>query len=187
MYILVIEDDSTLNESVCALLTKNRYTPIPAKSEQEARSALKRHGDAIAIALVDMFLAVAAGNPDDKESGLRLIELMTQRYPSIVKIVFTGHGDLNNADRCMQAGAFSYCIKSHDPDALLAKIKAAAVKCRREQLLREGLRGARNEIIEVSGRLTNLIGTMERLSSKIHETLGDDRQSLAAQEGDHVD
>jgi DNA-binding NtrC family response regulator len=179
MNILVIEDDTKLNESLCTLLSKKGYTPVPAKSEQEAEGALKQHAGAIAIALVDMFLPVKSGNPDDKESGLRLIQLMTTRYQSIVKVVFTGHGDLESADKCMQAGAFSYCIKSDKPDDLLERIKQAEVKYRREQSLREGFRGLREEVEEVQKRLTNLIGAIERLSDEADEVSGDDRQATA--------
>ena len=106
MQVLIIEDDEQLNRQLSGLLSDSGCSHIPARSEQEAESILQTQGASITVALVDMFLPAKAQNLNSKESGLRLIRLMAKRYPHIVPVVFTGHGDLSNASSCMEAGAF---------------------------------------------------------------------------------
>jgi DNA-binding NtrC family response regulator len=176
MQILVIEDDATLNEQLCGLLADNGYDSVPAKSEKEAEDVLNKHGSSIAIALVDMFLPAKAVDLDAKESGLRLIHLMTQRYPSIVKVILTAYGDLANATKCMEAGAFSYCTKDCKPLELLGKIRKAETKFRREQSLGNGIHGLHTEVEKVRESLSNLISSIERLSDEFYDASGNNKQ-----------
>jgi DNA-binding NtrC family response regulator len=185
MRVVVIEDNATLNQQLCGLLSENGCETLPAKSEREAENILKEHGGSVAIALVDMFLPAKAQNLDDRESGLRLIQLMTKQYPSIVTVVFTGHGDLANAAKCMEAGAFSYCIKGGEPSELLEKIWKAEAKHQRNQSLRNTARDMREDVEQIHKRLTNLIGAIERLSDEVRDPSRGDAQPPLEAEGKH--
>ena len=58
---------------------------------------------------------------------MKLVGLISERYPSIVSIVVTGHGDFDNAIKCMQAGAFSYIMKGESPPGLITEMVKKAV------------------------------------------------------------
>ena len=166
MRILIIEDDKTLNDQLCGLLAGKKFRPIAAMNEKEAEDALSEHGASIAVALVDMFLPSKDSRANDKESGLRLIELMSSQYPWVVKIVFTGNADLTNAAQCMEAGAFSYCEKGEDLEILLHKVRKAEAKYLKDQIVGNGIRNLRIEAEKVRSGLTNLISNIDRLSDE---------------------
>jgi DNA-binding NtrC family response regulator len=179
MRVLIIEDDAKLNEQSCKYLTENGYDTIPAKGEEEAEEILKAQGNDIGIAIVDMFLPAKSKDLDDKEAGLRLIQLMTEQYPLIVKIVFTGQGDLDNARKCMEAGAFTYCAKGGDPEELLCKLREAEERNKfalektkgiaRGETLSCGIDALREEMKDTQNRLGNLMGSIERLIDEVQK------------------
>ena len=185
MRILVIEDDLTLNRQLCGWISESRYDTVSAKTELEAETVLRYQGGSIDIALVDMFLPAKANGLDFRESGLRLIQLMSRRYPSIVSVVYTGHADLENAARCMEAGAFSYCAKGGKPDELLEKIRKAGIKRLKDQELMKFVREIRWEVEEVHRRLTDIISVIGRISEVVQDTSNEESQPTTEAGDDH--
>jgi len=165
--ILVIEDDLKLNRNLCGILQEKGYDVQAARSERKAEQKLRKSGVAIGIALVDMSLPVKVGLPDDGEAGLRLITLMTERYPWIITIVYTGHGAIGNASRCMEAGAFSYCPKGGDPEETVGTIKKAEAKYKKAQPYWKTIREMEKKIDRIRNDLINVTGTLDRLPDQL--------------------
>jgi DNA-binding NtrC family response regulator len=121
MRILVIDDDPDYVNETCGLLTDEGYDAVGACAVEEAERILSQQGHDLSIALVDMYIDI------DDEAGLRLVQHMRAMHPGIVPIVVTGHGNLENAAKCMKAGAFHYIVKEVTPDELLFQVIALAV------------------------------------------------------------
>jgi DNA-binding NtrC family response regulator len=124
--VLVVDDGEQYAMSQSGWLREQGYEASCAFSEQEARAYLEEHAREVDVALLDMFM-------EKPDSGLRLVELVGEKYPWIVTIIVTGHGEFDNAVRCMEAGAFSYIMKDESPlDLILQTLKKGlASKARR--------------------------------------------------------
>jgi DNA-binding NtrC family response regulator len=104
------------------------------------------------LALIDMYMGA------DHEGGLKLVELIAQRYPRIVSVVVTAHGDFRNSQRCLERGAFGYLSKQSGPG--LVKLTIARIAER--VVLRERLR-------RIRPRVTDLQEAMTQVMRKIHD------------------
>jgi DNA-binding NtrC family response regulator len=183
MVILVIEDDTEFRDQLCGWLKDKGYETLIAKDEEEAESVLKHSGDSIEIALVDGWLPPRVVTADLRESGLRLIHLMMDKYPTIVAIVYTGHDNPSDVARYMEAGAFSYFVKANNPlqDALLLHqtLRRADEKHRKDRQLRETIASAkriasavdelRNETANVAHLLTGMMETIQRIQDEVQD------------------
>lgn len=116
MQIFIIDDDQSFVKEIRDLLREAGYDTIEAQSMEQAKKCLSQHGPRINVALVDMFMGT------DREAGLKLIQQMRHEHPRIVPIVLTGHGQQENAGKCIEAGAFQYILKDTCPASFLLQI-----------------------------------------------------------------
>jgi DNA-binding NtrC family response regulator len=170
MKILVIEDDIGLMEQLCGWLEENGYQTLNAKDEQMAEDMLMQYGDLINIALVDMYLSPKENGLNYRESGLRLIQLITTKYPFLDTIVNTGNADFENSMKCMEAGAFSYIIKGESPDRLLNAIQRAEEKQGKNRQLLEAMDDFRTDLKKVVDLLHKLMGGIQRIQDEYQKT-----------------
>ncbi|HMN21691.1 MAG TPA: response regulator transcription factor [Ottowia sp.] len=114
MRILLVEDDVTLSEAVCAYLRAKSFVVDAAPSLAAARAALA--AAQYAAVLLDLHL----GDGD----GLALLpELRALRERPIV-IVLTARDQVSDRIRGLDAGADDYLVKPYDPAELLARLRA---------------------------------------------------------------
>ncbi len=126
MKILVIEDDQDLRKQLCGLLADKDYETLEAKDEAEAEKILNEYQNGISIAIVDMVLPSKEKNLEIKESGLRIIQFMTEKYPEIISIVYTGHESFRNVMKCIEAGASYYLVKGDEIKLFLKIVERAS-------------------------------------------------------------
>ena len=126
--ILIVEDDSNIRETLSALLQKKGYSTDTAKNGQEAieKSKTKYFN----LALLDIKL------PDME--GTKLLTLIHEDLPKMVKIMVTGYPSLENAVEALNLGADAYVMKPIKPDKLLALIKEKLEKQREAEKMTEG-------------------------------------------------
>jgi len=123
--VLIIDDERDFADAQAEYLVGQGYETSAVYTLASALEHLKDSGPKVNIALIDMYMG------RDTEAGLKLVRLMSKQYPWIVPIVVTGHGVLDNAAKCMQAGAFSYIQKGASPQDLITEtLKKAVEKCR---------------------------------------------------------
>ena len=126
--ILIVEDDANIRETLSTILQQKGYSTDTAKNGQEAieKSKTKYFN----LALLDIKL------PDME--GTKLLTLMHEDLPKMVKIMVTGYPSLENAVEALNLGADAYVMKPIKPDKLLALIKEKLEKQREAEKMTEG-------------------------------------------------
>ena len=62
-------------------------------------------------------------------NGLAFLQEVKKRYADRIEVIMTtGYGSIETAVEAMKLGAFSYSVKSHNPDELLMEIEKAATR-----------------------------------------------------------
>ncbi len=113
--ILVVDDDSIIKDSLCEFLRLEGFTVEGAGSIREAHGHLEAHRCGLIITDVNL--------PDG--DGLKLLEVVHQRFPQTVVIVITGYGTIESAVRAIKQGAYDYLTKPIIDDELLLAVEKA--------------------------------------------------------------
>ncbi len=111
--ILIVEDDASIRATLSAILQHKGYNTDTAETGQEAIQKSKTKF--FNLALLDIRL------PDME--GTKLLTLLHEDLPKMVKIIITGYPSLENAAEALNKGANAYLIKPVNPEELLALIK----------------------------------------------------------------
>lgn len=113
MKLLIVDDEPDFRELLKIILIKQGYL---ADTAADGHEALKRLEETeYDILLTDMMMAGIQGND--------LVDIIKDKYKDMECIVITGYGSIENAVETIKRGAFSYIIKSSDPQELLIEIK----------------------------------------------------------------
>jgi two-component system, NtrC family, response regulator len=175
--ILIVEDDKDLAEELAGWLKEKDYQVVIAENELATEQKLSEEGGNISVALVDMQAPSKEKGLNYKETGLRLIKLINSSYPDIVSIVHTGHSDLQNAAKCMEAGAFSYLSKGDNADLLLQVLKRAEERGKALKELKESQKvvkksqGVAKRILKDIDKFQNTIKDANHLINRFTETI----------------
>ena len=113
--VYVVDDDTAVLKSLCALLLAHGYQAIACQSAEEFLSV--HDADAKACMLLDLRMPGM--------SGLELQAHLNDLGAKIPIIVVTGHGDVPVAVRAMKAGAIDFIEKPTPEDQLLTSLAMA--------------------------------------------------------------
>jgi DNA-binding NtrC family response regulator len=161
--VLIIDDEQAITSALAQYFERSGHEVMCAHSAEEGIGAVKRaHPD---LVLLDLRL------PD--ASGFEVLDRIRQ-YNSVV-IMITGHGDIPDAVRAMQAGAESFLTKPVELSHLGAVAARALEKARLKQMNRY--------LTDRRGRLpaTALLGTsapMRELAQQIEMLARSDRTTV---------
>ncbi|UCC44682.1 MAG: sigma-54-dependent Fis family transcriptional regulator [Candidatus Zixiibacteriota bacterium] len=147
--ILVVDDESSVRESLAILLTDNGYSVIKAASADEALSILRERD--CDLVLTDLRL--------DNETGLDIIKYVQQNCPDTESILLTAFGTIESAVEAMQTGAYDYITKPFTNDQLLLKVQKALER----KLMREELTRLRQSVAMSYG-FDNLVGISKQMT-----------------------
>lgn len=111
--ILIVEDDVNIRGTLSTILQQKGYNTATARNGQEAIQKSKTKF--FNMALLDIKL------PDIE--GTKLLTMMQENTPKMVKIMITGYPSLENAVEALNHGADAYIIKPVKPEKLLALIE----------------------------------------------------------------
>ncbi|CAH2214530.1 sigma-54-dependent transcriptional regulator [Tepidibacter aestuarii] len=111
--ILVVDDEEEYREVIKIILESKGYYVEDAPSAEEALKILERKS--YNLVLTDLIMKGM--------DGIKLIEEIKKEFSDIEVIIITGYGSVKNAVEAMKKGAFSYFVKSHDPEELLMEIE----------------------------------------------------------------
>jgi len=114
--ILLVDDEREYLDVIKLILESNQFRVQTANSGHDALKKLKKEN--FDLVITDLIMP--------NMTGLELLERIKEEYSDTEVIIFTGYGSVQNAVDAMKKGAFSYFIKSHDPDELILEIKKVA-------------------------------------------------------------
>jgi len=125
--ILIVEDDVNIRETLSTILQQEGYNTDTAKNGKEAIQ--KSKAKFFNLALLDIKL------PDME--GTKLLTVMHDNLPKMMKIMITGYPSLENAVEALNLGADAYVIKPVKPEKLLALIEEKLEKQREAEKMTE--------------------------------------------------
>jgi two-component system response regulator AtoC len=114
-HLLIVEDDTALNQLLSMLFEEQGYTVASAYSKTEALKQITLSGPD--LALVDQQL------PDG--TGLDLLVEIKEKEPDLVLIMVTGVHDLDVAIKAIQKGAYDFIYKPIKTEELLHVVERA--------------------------------------------------------------
>ena len=108
-----MDDDENIRETISAILQQAGYSTDTAENGQEAieKSKTKYFN----LALLDIKL------PDME--GTRLLTVIHEEQPKMMKIMLTGYPSLENAVEALNLGADAYTLKPIKPEKLVTLIE----------------------------------------------------------------
>lgn len=112
--ILIVDDDVNTCEAIGLILREKGWNIEIVHTGKEA--IRKSEEGAFNVALLDIRL------PDIE--GTKLLKLLHETTPKMIKIMVTGHPALRNAVEALNDGADAYLMKPVRPEDLLITIKA---------------------------------------------------------------
>ncbi len=134
LHALVVDDQEGIRFFIQKTLEKEGHLVSTAASGEEALETLR--DQAFDLMMLDLKLG---GRVD----GIRVLEAVRWRWPSMVVIMMTAHGSLDSAQAAIQEGVDGYLLKPVEPEEVRDAIREAFERRQRlvesqERSMREG-------------------------------------------------
>ncbi len=113
MKILIVDDEEVLQDVLTALLHKEGYATITARTGEEALRTLQR--DEVDLVLLDIMLPGM--------SGLEVLGQIRKEDPEQVVILITAYSSIEGAIEAMRQGAFHYIPKPFKNEEVLLTVR----------------------------------------------------------------
>ncbi len=114
--ILIVEDEPDALEVIEELFRNQGYETYTARNGKEALEVIPESDPNIMIS--DIYM------PD--MDGMKLLDVVSNKYPDISTIMMTGHRDVDNAVKALQKGAKDFVLKPFNLEEFLLKVSAIA-------------------------------------------------------------
>ncbi|SHK29649.1 sigma-54-dependent transcriptional regulator [Paramaledivibacter caminithermalis] len=111
--LLLVDDEKDFRNLLRVILEKQGYVVDVAENGRKAINMIEKND--YDVVLTDMKM--------DEVDGIQLLEYIKAHDKKIECIIITGFGSVKNAVEAMKKGAFSYFIKSNNPQELLFDIE----------------------------------------------------------------
>jgi DNA-binding response OmpR family regulator len=108
-----VDEDANIRQTITLILHQKGYSTDTAENGKEAIEKTKTKY--FNLALLDIKL------PDME--GTKLLKMIHEAQPRMMKIMVTGYTSLENAVQALNLGADAYVMKPIDPEKLLAVIE----------------------------------------------------------------
>jgi DNA-binding NtrC family response regulator len=116
--ILIVEDDSTVRESLRLLFKKKGYEILLASNGKEALHSFRR--EAVDLVITDVVMP--------KMDGIELLESVKNLRPETEVIVISAQGTIEKAVHAMKLGAFDFIEKPINPRVISLLVERALEK-----------------------------------------------------------
>lgn len=155
--VLVVDDDSLVNEFLTETLTRANYQCTSVHSGEEALIEIKKQ--TFDIVLTDLKM---------KEiDGIQLLRHVKRLAPETIVLLMTAYGTVETAVKAIKLGAFDFLLKPVGPDTLehnLSKV-AENIKLRREnELLKRDLADRFQEIVGKTKSMKDLFELIQSIA-----------------------
>ena len=130
-HILIIDDESSLRQTLARILQRDGYEVTTAASGMEGLSLVTQH--TFDLVYLDIRM------PD--MNGLDVLKTIHAEQPELPVILFTAQPDLHSAVEALRRGASDYLMKPLKPETVLARtlsiLSEQQKKKRRKEILRQ--------------------------------------------------
>lgn len=113
--LLVVEDDSSVRNTITTFLELEGYAVDAVSSTREALERLRL--DAYPIVISDIYI--------DERTGLDVLDTARRKNPNCAVILMTARGTMETVMKATQGGAFDYIAKPFELDRMLDTVKRA--------------------------------------------------------------
>jgi len=111
-HLLLIVDDEPDNLALLKRTLRSKYDILTATNGQEALNIVKEKGGEISLIISDQKMPLM--------QGTEFFAQVTQSHPNIIKMLLTGHSDLDIlVDSINKCNLFQYIFKPFEPEELL--------------------------------------------------------------------
>jgi len=110
--ILVIDDETSILDSLAGILTDEGFTPLCVSSAEEGLERLK--SEAVDLVLLDIWMPGM--------DGIEALKLIKAEHPELQVIMISGHGTIETAVQATKIGAFDFIEKPLSYDKILLAI-----------------------------------------------------------------
>ncbi|MBF0487049.1 MAG: sigma-54-dependent Fis family transcriptional regulator, partial [Nitrospirae bacterium] len=110
--ILVAEDEEITLNHIVYVLEKEGYETVTARDGEDALAKIEKGSFHVLISDIKM----------PKLNGIRLLEIIKEKYPEIEVIIITAYGSIESAVEAMRKGASDYITKPFELDELILKV-----------------------------------------------------------------
>lgn len=118
--ILAIDDEEN-NLSLLRRTLRNNYNVLVASSGAEALDIIQEHGNEISLIVSDQKMPIM--------EGTEFFQRISENYPDIVKILLTGHSNIDILiDAINECHLFQYILKPFEPEQLCMIIESGIKK-----------------------------------------------------------
>jgi two-component system nitrogen regulation response regulator NtrX len=152
--ILVVDDEARVRKSIGAFLQDEGYAVVEAGNPAEARTAIEKAGDDLALILLDVWMPGG--------DGLEFLESNKDVMADLPVVVMSGHGNIDMAVRAIRLGAWDFLEKPVTAERLTVTIGRALDMAR--------LKRERDDLRSDAAGGSPLLGSsaaMERLRQQI--------------------
>ncbi|MEI6242038.1 MAG: sigma-54 dependent transcriptional regulator [Chlamydiota bacterium] len=152
--ILLADDEHLTRNFLKETLTRKNFEVITAENGQEAIDLLHMHP--FDFVLTDMQMP--------KKTGMDVLHAAKSIDPSIIVIIMTAFGSIENAVEAMHEGAFNYLIKPFPPESIETLMKKAEEHLhliKENRYLRESIR---SPIIGESAQMKKILQDIEKIA-----------------------
>jgi DNA-binding NtrC family response regulator len=122
--ILLADDEKPFVETMTKRLKKRDIESVAAHDGKEALARLAED-DGIEVVILDIKMPVM--------DGMTALKEIKSKYPLVEVIMLTGHATVETGIDGMKMGAFDYLMKPCDMEQLVAKVKEAAERKRKQE------------------------------------------------------
>jgi len=112
--LLLIDDEADFLELLRMILTRKGYDVLTARNGADGLGTLHTTGD-VDVVLTDLLM--------EGMSGLEVLAQVKAEFPDTEVLIMTAYGSIETAVDAMKQGAFSYYIKSNDPEEILMSLE----------------------------------------------------------------
>jgi DNA-binding NtrC family response regulator len=116
--VLIVEDDSSVRNTIVTFLELEGYEVDAVGSTHEALKKLEQRSYPVVVS--DIYL--------DERTGLDVLDAARAANPDCAVILMTGRGTMETVMRATQGGAFDYIAKPFELDRLLETIRRAEAR-----------------------------------------------------------
>ena len=162
--ILVVDDEESIREIVCSMLSNAGYQTRHASSGLKALELLNS-GAEFELALSDLMMA--------EMDGIGLLERAKELYPDMPIIMVTAVHDISVALAAIRNGAYDYLLKPFEREQMLAMVKRALEHRKLKQDNRTYQSNLESLVAARTEQLRQAMTDLERSYDITLEALGD--------------